>query len=59
MADEHTSNVSGDQPSTPSSKKPFDPPQLTVYGDITTLTRTVGRTGSGDGGKGANNRTRP
>ena len=59
MADDHVSNVSGDMATKPPSKKPFDPPRLTVYGDITTLTRTVGRTGLSDGGKGATNRTRP
>ena len=59
MADEQQSNVSGKAPGTPPMKKPFDAPRLTVYGDITALTRAVGRTGSGDGGKGSNNRTRP
>ena len=59
MADEHTSSVSGTAQSDSPTKKPFEPPRLTVYGDITTLTRTVGRTGLTDGGKGATNRTRP
>ena len=58
MADEQASNVSGNAQSD-ATKKPFDPPRLTVYGDITTLTRAVGRTGLTDGGKGATNRTRP
>jgi hypothetical protein len=38
-------------------KKPFEPPRLTVYGDIATLTRTVGRTGNNDGGHSAPNKT--
>ena len=59
MADEHTSNVSGDTPGKLPGKKPFDPPRLTVSGDIPTLTRAVGRTGRGDGGKGTTQRTRP
>jgi hypothetical protein len=59
MADEHTPNVSGNAQGDAPTKKPFEPPQLTVYGDITTLTRAVGRTGLADGGKGQTNRTRP
>jgi hypothetical protein len=27
-------------------KKPFEPPRLHVYGDISTLTRMIGQTGS-------------
>jgi hypothetical protein len=40
-------------------KKPFEPPILRVYGDISTLTRTVGKTGLLDGGGGKTQRTRP
>jgi len=40
-------------------KKPFEPPRLQVYGDIATLTRTVGRAGVPDGGHGSNIRTSP
>ena len=40
-------------------KKPFEPPRLHVYGDISALTRAVGQTGLSDGGKGKTNRTRP
>jgi hypothetical protein len=40
-------------------KKPFEPPRLTVYGDIASLTKTVGRTGLADGGKGNTTKTRP
>ncbi|HEY6213800.1 MAG TPA: lasso RiPP family leader peptide-containing protein [Vicinamibacterales bacterium] len=40
-------------------KKPFEPPRLTVYGDIATLTRSVGRTGVPDNGHGSNTRTSP
>ena len=39
-------------------KKPFEPPRLTVYGDIASLTRNVGRTGLSDGGKGSTTKTR-
>lgn len=47
---------SPDEPTT--GKKPFEPPRLTIYGDITALTLTVGRLGLADGGKGqSNNRT--
>jgi hypothetical protein len=51
----------GDSPDTTSDrkKKPFDPPRLHVYGDISTLTRTVGKTGLADGGKGSTAKTRP
>jgi hypothetical protein len=39
-------------------KKPFEPPRLHVYGDISTLTRAVGKTGLADGGKGTTTKTR-
>ena len=61
MADDQTSNApantSGDAAA--SGRKPFEPPRLTVYGDIATLTRTVGRTGIPDGGHGNSARTSP
>jgi hypothetical protein len=60
MASEHTRDTSGHENANASKgKKPFDPPRLTVYGDIATLTRTVGRTGIPDGGHGSNSRTSP
>lgn len=40
-------------------KKPFEPPRLHVYGDISALTRAVGVTGLADGGKGKTAKTRP
>ena len=40
-------------------RKPFEPPRLHVYGDISTLTRAVGKTGLADGGKGGTTKTRP
>jgi hypothetical protein len=40
-------------------KKPFEPPRLHVYGDISALTRAVGQTGLADGGKGKTAKTRP
>ena len=56
MADDH-----GRHPANPpqQGKKPFEPPRLTVYGDIASLTKAVGRTGLVDGGKGSATRTRP
>lgn len=40
------------------AKKPYEPPRLHVYGDISTLTRKVGQTGVQDGGTGKQNKTR-
>ena len=40
-------------------KKPFEPPRLHVYGDISALTRAVGQTGLADGGKSKTSKTRP
>jgi hypothetical protein len=61
MADDQTSNApantSGDAAA--NARKPFEPPRVTVYGDIATLTRTVGRTGVADNGHGNNIRTSP
>jgi hypothetical protein len=65
MADDQVPNVSGtpdtkaDANVEKAAKKPFEPPRLSVYGDIATLTRTVGRTGVADGGHGSNTRTSP
>jgi hypothetical protein len=56
MADDRAQQPSTE---TPEAKKPFEPPRLQVYGDITALTRKVGRTGAADGGSGANKQTRP
>jgi hypothetical protein len=55
MADDHKADANSDKV----VKKPFEPPRLSVYGDIATLTRTVGRTGVADGGHGNNIRTSP
>jgi len=39
-------------------KKPYSKPTLTVYGTVRELTQSVGRSGRGDGGRGArSNRT--
>ena len=57
MADHEES--SNQQEGQPPAKKPFEAPRLIVYGDIATLTRTVGKTGLVDGGKGATSHTRP
>lgn len=61
MADDQTSNVPAntDGPAAAGARKPFEPPRLTVYGDIATLTRAVGRTGVTDNGHGSNTRTSP
>ncbi len=34
------------------AKKPYQPPKLFVYGDLTEMTRTSGMTGNPDGGSG-------
>lgn len=39
------------------TKKPFEPPQLTVYGDIATLTQSMNTGGKADGGHGSKSRT--
>jgi hypothetical protein len=40
-----------------SSKKPYAPPVLSVYGTVKDLTKNVARHGSKDGGKAPNIRT--
>jgi len=40
------------QPSAMSpKKKPYEPPKLIVYGDLTQMTQTLGIKGSRDGGR--------
>lgn len=41
----------------PSDKKKFDPPTLTVYGDLRTLTLNVGNMGNSDNGSGSMQKT--
>ena len=57
MTDSHSTNqsVNGGEDQKTADKKPFEAPRLTVYGDITMLTRTVGRLGNTDGSKGQGN----
>ena len=55
MADEQTPRRVDEQ--TVATKKPFEPPQLTVYGDIAALTRSVSIGGKADGAKGSKSRT--
>jgi hypothetical protein len=50
-SDEH------DSPARP--RQPYEPPRLVVYGDIATLTLTVGNNGATDFGQGRNKRTQP
>jgi hypothetical protein len=57
MADDQSSNTSEKADAAAGARKPFEPPRLSVYGDIATLTRAVGRTGLTDGGHGSNART--
>jgi hypothetical protein len=38
------------QPSTNSTKKPYQSPKLLVYGDLTEMTKSLGRVGQLDGG---------
>ena len=61
MADDQTSNAPANTggAAAANTRKPFEPPRLTVYGDIATLTRSVGRTGVPDNGHGSNARTSP
>ena len=35
----------------PSQKKPYEPPELKVYGTVRDLTKAVGPTGTPDGGQ--------
>jgi hypothetical protein len=42
----------------PQPKKPFEPPRLEVYGDITALTRKIGNSGAPDGGVVPTNKTK-
>ena len=41
----------------PASKKPYEPPTLTVYGTVTELTHSVGNMQTKDGGQGNMSRT--
>lgn len=41
----------------PDSKKPYEPPTLTIYGTVTELTRNVGNQQTKDGGTGNTSRT--
>lgn len=43
--------------STPTSKKPFRNPELTVYGDIRRITQNTNPTGMGDGGMAGTSKT--
>jgi hypothetical protein len=48
-----------DKPSKPEPRKPYSPPALCVYGDLTRITEVVGMTGANDGGgPKADNKTR-
>jgi hypothetical protein len=38
------------QPSEKSTKKPYQPPKLLVYGDLTEMTKALGKLGKADGG---------
>jgi len=40
-------------------KKPYHPPVIEVYGDIATITKTVGKNGNTDGGSGNKRKTLP
>ena len=50
---------SDEQDSLARPRQPYEPPRLVVYGDIATLTQTVGKTGADDGGHGRNKRSQP
>lgn len=38
-------------------KKPYSPPELVLYGDMTALTKSIGTAGRADGGGPPNNKT--
>lgn len=44
------------QPSEQSAKKPYQSPKLLVYGDLTEMTKAVGRSAKIDGGHNPNKR---
>lgn len=41
----------------PGEKKPYDPPELRIYGNVRDLTKTVNAAGGVDGGSFPGNRT--
>jgi hypothetical protein len=51
--------MSENRQSTPDkpTKKPYNRPQLQVYGDLREITQTVGKTGQTDGGSSPVNHT--
>ncbi len=44
------------QPAQRPAKKPYHPPKLLVYGDLTEMTKSLGSKGNVDGGHGFNKR---
>jgi hypothetical protein len=44
-------------PTVKTTRTPYEPPRLVVYGDMRELTQNVGKTGVPDGGHGAHSRT--
>jgi hypothetical protein len=59
MDDKQPLGNPADETATRKQKKPFEPPRLHVYGDISTLTRAVGKSGLADGGSGTSKKTQP
>jgi hypothetical protein len=59
MDDKQPLGQSTDRTAGRKQKKPFEPPRLHVYGDISTLTRMIGQTGLADGGNKTTSKTRP
>lgn len=50
---------SDEQKSPARPRQPYEPPRLVLYGDIATVTQTVGKNGASDSGQGRNKRTQP
>jgi len=44
------------QPSGRTAKKPYEPPKLSVYGNLTEMTKSTGSLGKKDGGAKAGHR---
>jgi hypothetical protein len=59
-APEDTTTADPTDPATPAAppRRPYAKPVLVTYGDVVTLTESVGFSGKSDGGKGFRRRTR-
>jgi len=46
-----------DAETTTSTRRPYTPPELSIHGNVTEVTRAVGRQGTKDGGQGKTQKT--